>query len=554
MSRETQGSWIAETLAVFAVALVLAVGSQSLAGAYQAELIGHPDESAHAVSGIMVGEYLRQGLPMAPLEFARDYYAHYPKVGIGHWPPVFYLLLGVWTLVFSSQAFWLLLFMAAISACAAAALYRLIRSDFSVSVSALCALAWFAIPVTRWSSAAVMPDMLVASLCLIAALQYRRYLDRPGWRAAGGFGLCASAALLTRGDAIMLALLPVFAVLLAGRLDLARRVDFWLPAPIVLALAGPWYVGADLLYSSPFGSAARRAVGLTRYDDTWSRGWAYPEAMGWWLALVCLGGLIAWGLTPSRRTPSWATAAGLAAAMMASRLILDEHVELRYTLSGLAGLLFGLPCAAALLLEQGKGAPRLGAGAVWFMALALLAPAPLQWKRPVQKQSWSLREAAQSIAERTGPGESVVLISGDVEGPLISEAAMLDPLPKTIFLRATKMLADVTWNGVEKGVRLSTIEALKDYLDGLGVGAVILEVPAESRRSRHEALLRQAVTDSSGWDRVAVHERFEVYRRVGPTPPRRLPVAIEVSQHRSGSIRLDPTPTEGTATGSVTNE
>ena len=59
-------------------------------GAWQADLGTNGDEAAHFVSAMLVFDYLRHGLPGSPMRFARAYYQHWPRVAIGHWPPLFY--------------------------------------------------------------------------------------------------------------------------------------------------------------------------------------------------------------------------------------------------------------------------------------------------------------------------------------------------------------------------------------------------------------------------------------------------------------------------------
>jgi 4-amino-4-deoxy-L-arabinose transferase-like glycosyltransferase len=55
------------------------------------------------------------------------------------------------------------------------------------------------------------------------------------------FGLLASLALLTKGSAMGLAVLPPLAILLAHRRSLVRLPSFWLPALVVDAACGPWH-------------------------------------------------------------------------------------------------------------------------------------------------------------------------------------------------------------------------------------------------------------------------------------------------------------------------
>ena len=52
-------------------------------GAADEEFGGHPDEAAHYVTGLMVGDYLRAGMNQSPMAYAENYYTHYPKVALG---------------------------------------------------------------------------------------------------------------------------------------------------------------------------------------------------------------------------------------------------------------------------------------------------------------------------------------------------------------------------------------------------------------------------------------------------------------------------------------
>ena len=78
---------------------VLIVGLQIYGGAYQAEYDGHPDEAAHFVSSLLVRDYIGQWPWPDPLPWAIQYYIHYPKVAIGHWPPGYYIIQAGWWLL-----------------------------------------------------------------------------------------------------------------------------------------------------------------------------------------------------------------------------------------------------------------------------------------------------------------------------------------------------------------------------------------------------------------------------------------------------------------------
>src|SRR5207249_5074802 len=79
-------------------------------------------------------------------------------------------------------------------------------------------------------------------LMFIATLFFWRYLKTENARDSLLFGVLASLAILVKYNALSLALLPLFALLLTRRFRLVRKFSFWLPAVVVMLLCGPWYV------------------------------------------------------------------------------------------------------------------------------------------------------------------------------------------------------------------------------------------------------------------------------------------------------------------------
>ncbi|MBV9224696.1 MAG: hypothetical protein JOZ45_00860, partial [Acidobacteriaceae bacterium] len=70
--------------------LSLIVILQVASGAYTSEFGVYADEASHYVTSLMVWDYIAHFHFEPPIRFAQEYYHHYPKVAIGHWPPFFY--------------------------------------------------------------------------------------------------------------------------------------------------------------------------------------------------------------------------------------------------------------------------------------------------------------------------------------------------------------------------------------------------------------------------------------------------------------------------------
>jgi len=73
---------------------MIALLAQLWAGAYFTDRGQTADEAAHFVTSLMLTDYLRH-LGTNPIEFAKLYYEHFPKVAIGHWPPFFEVLQSI---------------------------------------------------------------------------------------------------------------------------------------------------------------------------------------------------------------------------------------------------------------------------------------------------------------------------------------------------------------------------------------------------------------------------------------------------------------------------
>lgn len=229
----------AKCIVVFVSSLVLAILLQYRNHAYIAEL-GY-DESSHYVSGVMMHDYVVQHHLVSPAPFLLNFQGHFPLVGIGHWAPLYYVIEAIWMVLVSPARAAALLLSAVIAALIAVSLFSIVAKRFGGILGATAAILFVISRTVQWSAGEIMLDLPVTYLCLFAAIAYARYLEQPGVLWSVLFGVLAAAALLVKGNGLCLALLPPLAVLISRRFDLLSLWTFWLPAPIVVVLVGPWY-------------------------------------------------------------------------------------------------------------------------------------------------------------------------------------------------------------------------------------------------------------------------------------------------------------------------
>jgi hypothetical protein len=231
------------TAAVAVTVLAVSFATQWHMGAYAAEL-GY-DEASHYASGLMMHDYLLHGLGTSPVRFLIEWHSHYPLVGIGHWGPLYYGVEAGWMLLAGTSRAAALALSAVVAALTGTVIYAVTARRAGRVLGVLAGLAFVISPIAQAGSGAVMLDLPIALLCLSAALAYAAWLRDGWWGWALAFALLAAAALLVKGNGACLALLPPFVVLIGRRWDLLRRWSFWLPAPVVGVLAGPWYAVTD---------------------------------------------------------------------------------------------------------------------------------------------------------------------------------------------------------------------------------------------------------------------------------------------------------------------
>lgn len=483
---------------VFAIltllALAVIVFQQQGGGAFVADFsANNADEASHYVTGLLFTDYARAGFP-SPLAFARDYYLHYPKVGIGHWPPLYYLAEGALFLA-SSPTTPVAMFLPAVIAAllvvsagfvAALALGPLV----GVGVGAVL----IALPMLREATLIILLDLPVALLVLLAIIAYARYLAAPRWAPALMFGLLAAMAILTKGTGAALALVPPFALLLTGRFGLMRRLDFWLPLPVVAILAGPWTLGTYSMAASGFqygwGPDFTRLAAQTYWQGLLA-------GIGGPLVVLAAIGLLfvivrAWrGGDEAPAAQPWAAVGAGLLAVLAFQCIVPAGLDPRYLLPTAAPLLllaaYGLMGLFSLLTRSW---PLITGLLACLILLVIAAPFMLV---SLTKPSIGMVPAARA-ALASGSANPLILVGSDAmgEGALVAAVAQADRAMLYFVLRGSKLLAISDWNGKDYAPLYADAAALMRGLDEIGIGFVALDTSPEAQAILHNRQLTEA--------------------------------------------------------------
>jgi Dolichyl-phosphate-mannose-protein mannosyltransferase len=510
-------TWV---LAYFLIAIIL----QTRTGAYKADFSGFSDSSAHHVTAIMMSQYLREGILQSPLAFAEQYYLHYPKVAIGHWPPFYYLCAGIWGLLFGVGHTSYLVFMALLAGLLAAVLRFVVRRDLGWWQGSVAGILLLLLPSVREGSQLMMLDTMVALLSLLAGYTLVQLLEKRTVWWAVMFGSLASLAILTKGTGMALAMVPLIVVVLTKRWEVVRRGIFWLPALVVVVVAAPWTILT--LHSAKNGF---------EYEI----GWAYTQAAGkgFFRFLVDATGPLlfvaavygVWltiGKPFLRREvrPVWAMLFGLLISTYIFQAIVPASIEQRYLMAGFPSLaafvIVGIEDVMGRLRERGwsRAVQVMVASAVMIVGLAAM-------RKPHTVHATGFGKLVEYVISRYSnyPKLAILVCSDSTgEGLVISEFAVRVPKPGPYFiLRASKQLAKSDWMGGHYRVSFDDNESLKKYLESVPMTLILVDrsVDAEpfmEHVTEVESILAEGQGKwrlDSGWSRAQVNSepKIELY-------------------------------------------
>ncbi len=515
----------AEPVVAFAVLLGLVVALQVAGGAYASGFGGYPDEPAHVVTSLMVRDFIA-GLDFRhPLQFAQQYYLHYPKVAIGHWPPVFYGALGVWFLIFDASRATALMFIAVAAAATASIIYLTGKRLIGRCAGVLAAALFVASPLVQELSGRVMTEHLSTLGMLVSTLFFARFA-RTGRIGDGlAFGAIAAVAILTHANAWALGLVPGITIALTNRWDLLRRQGFWLAAVPVLVFCVPWYVLT--LHMAQDGLLAGGSRFWTQAPDF---GRSIYAALGFAVLLFASIGL--WTtraqiIGRTEQATEWAALAGLAAATFLLHCIIPTGADTRYMVTVVPSIV--LFSAAGIDAVARRFSPRRSVGVVAVgLSLALIAVFYTEsFALPLQLKNEGYATLVRDVEARVFDAPQVWLVSSGStgEGCLVAAVALQERRPRSYVLRGKTILAGGDWLWSNTEDRFDTPEKLAALLDELPVTIVVIDdrVPPEQQRPYH-GRLRNLVAGRGDqweligsypqtWDGMVLAESLHVYAR-----------------------------------------
>ncbi|WP_322965036.1 ArnT family glycosyltransferase [Sphingomonas fuzhouensis] len=452
-----------------------------------------PDESAHYVNTLFLADWLRAGLP-SPMGFARDYYVHYPKLSIGHWPPGWYALLApgfalIWPSPLAAAMF--SAFVAGLPC--VLVLWGLARTGHP-RVGLAAAFAMLLSPLVIESAQSFLLDQPVALVVGLGAIAWLRAAERPGWGRFLLFGALAAFAPLVKGNGALIALVPAIEILLARRWHLLRDRRLWAVAAATLLVVAPWYYVSFRISAGGFNYAPGAAYAWLALSTNSA---ALVDDLGWVGLVLAIAG-IGMGWRDAQARPVVRLAVAVIVATLAFQSIVPVALDPRYMLPAIPWMV--MPIALTLVLVWRRG----GQGRVAAGMLAVAASiAPVMTLIPMAPKR-DMAAPAIVAAMRDAPGIWLVDGRAGGEGAIIAEAAYQDRGSRRLWTaRASQWLSGSDFMGHGYHLIAHDPAEAAAILDRIGTaGAVIVRDRARDAYP-HSAVLRHLV--QGGGYRVVRH-------------------------------------------------
>jgi hypothetical protein len=503
------------------VFLAVIVAIQWSVGAYQAEQGGFSDDAAHFMNGLLIRDYVTEGLGRNPITFAEEYYRSYPKIAPGMWPPLFHVGLGLFLLPHWPPQGAALVLLAAIVAWASWRLYRIVSLFASRTTGFLLALLFLSTPIVVAMTSNIMLDAALAAVAIESTYWLALFIRSGRWQDGARFGLFAAMCCLTKANGIAIVIAPLVAILLTGRFDLLRRSGLYIAAAIVVVLALPVLLLTFRL-DAAIGDFAPVTARLVLDRFVYYCGFLWRQLGPAAIVLAVIG-----FLDSIRRGRRWEedsplpiaqTLTALLAGSLIFHLFNPHYVATGRYLTLAFAPLYGLAAVglqAAGRFIAGSRRHTIHAALLGVMVVTTFFARPAL---PVHRP-FGYREVVSQLDQRAGVAGKRLLVVSDEggEGALVTDVAVRDLEPRPVIVRGSKLLGTDNWNGYNFELRFNSPQAIIQELEDLHVTYLVVDSAPDARRLPYWPLIKQ-LTESYE-DRLQLEYYNTVDPRKGPTRP-----------------------------------
>lgn len=472
---------VIKLVASLAVVVAITLGLMSVLHVFGSGLEGN-DESSHVLNGYMIWSYLAEAFGQNPMAYAKDFYVHYPKISIGHWPPLYYTAMSLLFFVSQESFVPLMVYHVVLTVLPAVivvlVLWRQVGPAWSLAGGVVCAL----LPLSVDNSVRFMLDQTVAVLAMIGLVLWLKYCRTRATIYVAGYALTAAAAVLVKGNGWLLGLFPAVHILLTFQFSLLRERRLYVAGLIAILLVAPWYA---LTYSIA-ADGFNYSWGLDYFDE------AFPQflehlknGVGWVVVVLAVVGAL---LAIARRFGPDLNELALACfALVLTTLLFHSIVPVdivfRYMSTALPAMAVLAIAGAAWISDRiaavgSEGGERLRVGVVVGATIAMAIPGLVYLVERPGKADLEMDLAAEKVLQSPEGATVVIDAHPGGEGALAYEIAIRDTGRLNYVVRSSDLLASSDFMANRYALTVDSPEGVLEKLEDLGAGWVVVAAGA----------------------------------------------------------------------------
>jgi hypothetical protein len=507
--------------------VAIGVLAMVLARAYQTGFSG-ADEPSHFLNGYFIASYLSQHFGSNPMGAASEFYIHYPKISIGHWPPAYYGFLGILFTVLPPTmpvVFAINVLCAALPALGVGASLAMLGGRRAAMAGTLV---YALTPLVLEGHTMFMVDQPLAACLVAATAVWIAYVRQPGWSKALGFALLAALAVLIKGNGWLVVFIPLFHIMLTARWTLLLSFRLYVAAALMAAIVVPWYVLTAKIAADGFNYHAGLDYAMMALGANLRALMENVTPVGMALAVYSI---VAEFRERHCSTLRWNIVSGAISLLMAT-LVLQSLIPVdivsRYMVPALPALVMLAVLGGQRLLMQSSLAispqTRMVSGVT--LAMVMASPGILHLVQRVPKADTGVAQVANRLSGEAQPLLTVIDGPPAAEGAFIADMAVRDHGLQGYVIRSSKLLAESNFMGSSYSLKFSAPGQVLAELRRLGVRHVVIVRDNDRPAFPHSTQIRDALAQADSGFRLAqrLSHRYrpgitEVYDAVNVTQP-----------------------------------
>jgi 4-amino-4-deoxy-L-arabinose transferase-like glycosyltransferase len=442
--------------------VLLAVGLIISIGITHGEFFFFGDEMRHAMTGVFFRDAMVDQPWSNPVQYAYEYYAKYPSLGLLYWPPLFHMVEGLFFLVFGISVLASRLTILAYALVSVFFWYKIAEREGPQPRALASAFMFPLLPYMLQYERVTMLEIPCVAMCTVALYFWQSFMREERARDLWWFAAFLSASFYTSQKAAFLAFFVVLHFLVERRWKLLKRWDVWAAGFLSVAVVAPWYFvmlsKLSLSYERVAGHAFKHVA--TTYHLTYYLEQILPQ-MGRLLGILGMAGFV-WAMLRARKEHRFFLV-WIAACYVCYTLIQEKSI--RHTFVWVPALVYFALVAVENLL------PRRAWVLAAFCALAIYSVGKAL-NTDTAKVS-GLEPVAQYLAAQ--PESDVLYYQGFLNGDFIFYVRKYDPQKRRLIAREKQIVATKVNEGYGTRTILRSPEEVIQMFQEWGIRYAVVE-------------------------------------------------------------------------------